>query len=221
MRTRGASLRDVTKRLGIPKSTLSYWFRSVHLSPLHQERLKKKNKSALITARKEAVKWHNAQKARRLLAAREEASAMLASLDTSNHSILELSLALLYYGEGMKKNTATALGNSDPLLLRFFVRCLYQLYRIEPKMMTCELHLRADQNPVACIQYWSRTLGIPKVNFRKPSFDKRTIGRPTYDHYKGVCIVSCGRVAIQRKLMYIATTFCESIASEGAISSFG
>ncbi|HEY4513789.1 MAG TPA: hypothetical protein VJH69_00505 [Candidatus Paceibacterota bacterium] len=144
--------------------------------------------------------------------AADEAAKTLARIDHANDDIAELALALLYFGEGMKKTSSTAMGNSDPLILRFFVRMLQRLYQVPLADMTCELHLRADQDAKKMIRFWSRTLGIPSANFGKPSYDPRTAGRPTYSHYKGVCIVRCARVAIQRKLIYIAETFCGKIA---------
>lgn len=212
MRRRGASLRDVATRLGIAKSTLSHWFRHITLSSYHKKLLQKRHEVALVKARKEAIKWHNTQKARRLERAQEDASALLSNIDMKDTSIVELALALLYLGEGMKKSISTAMGNSDPLILRFFVSALEHLYDVPRTDMKCEIHIRADQDPNEIIRYWSKTLHIPAANFSKPSIDKRTAGRPTYLHYKGVCVVRCSRVAIQRKLMYIATTFCGEIA---------
>ena len=52
---------------------------------------------------------------------------------------------------------------------------------------------------------------VPINNFKSVSFDKRTQGKPTYLNYKGVCIVKCGRVAIQRKLIYLSRVYCTEI----------
>lgn len=212
MRRHGASVRDIENRLGIPRSNLSYWFRGVVLSKHHKQLLQKRHEKALIAARKEAVKWHNGQKAARMTDARRSALESLTRIDQSSNAIIELALSILYLGEGMKKSGMTSMGNSDPLILRFFVRTLNHLYAIPLEAMRCELHLRSDQDQKHLVRYWSKTLGIPARNFGKTSLDIRTKGRPTYPHYKGVCIVRCGRVAIQRKLVYIANTFCENIA---------
>lgn len=212
MRKRGASLRDVALRFGIQKSTLSHWFRDVPLSDFHKARLRTRHEKALVTARREAVKWHNGQKAIRMREAETAAAQVMKGIDCTDDTTLELALAILYLGEGMKKSGITSLGNSDPRILRFFVQSLRRLYDIPLEGMKCELHLRADQDPTKLVRYWSVTLGIPSRNFGKTSIDTRTRGRPTYPDYKGVCIVRCGRVAIQRKLMYIAHTFCDSVA---------
>ena len=221
MRQRGASIRDIETRLGIPRSTLSYWMQHIKLSDYHLASLKRRADQALITARIGAVKWHNAQKAARIEQASHEARQTLSRIDLTDNAVLELTLAILYLGEGMKKSGTTAMGNSDPLILRFFVRTLQRLYGVPTTDMKCELHLRADQDPRKMTRYWSTNLGIPMSNFGKPYIDNRTLGRTTYPHYKGVCIVCCSRVAIQRKLVYIATTFCKETAEQCAVSSIG
>lgn len=210
MRRHGASVRDIENRLGIPRSNLSYWFRGVILSPHYTRLLQRRHENALITARKGAVKWHNSQKEKRVQDARMDALKTLGQLDVSKKEIVELALSLLYLGEGAKKNSVTAMGNSDPRILRFFVDSISYLYDIPRSKFRCHLHLRADQNSRALARYWADALDIPLENFLKPLMDKRTVGTKTYPHYKGVCVVSCGRVAIQRKLMYIASTFCET-----------
>lgn len=226
LRKRGLSLKAIETRLSIPRSTLSGWLKDVVLSKSQKEKLLKNWKDGLIRARQKAVVWHNAQKNLRLEKARSEAQATLENLDLKNDSIVDLALAMLYWGEGRKGNAVTSLGNSDPLILRFFVAVLGRNYGIDARQIKGELHLRADQDASAMKRYWAKELGLPLENFMSVSFDKRTIGSPTYPDYKGVCILRCGSVAIQRKLVYLSEQFCERISAEtdrnsGAVSSVG
>ena len=211
MRKRGTSIRAIEAKLGVPKSTLSYWLKDIPLADYQRRDLERRNRLGLVKARKEAVKWHNAQKAARLEKASSEAAQTLQMIDISNDAIAELALAFLYLGEGMKAHR-TAMGNSDPVLLRFFVNMLRRIYNVPTQEMKCELHLRADQDPKSAITFWAGALDIPTINFGRPIIDIRTRGRSTYAHYKGVCVVRCSRVAIQRKLGYIASNFCQQAA---------
>ncbi len=220
LRKRGISTRTIESRLGIARSTLHYWFKDVKISDYHKEILARKAKHSLVIARKEAVKWHNAEKEKRMRKAHVEAESVVSKLKDQD-TVDELALALLYLGEGMKKSNSTAMGNSDPMILKFFVGALEHLYMVPRNDMHCEIHIRADQEPAEITRFWSETLNIPIENFGKPSIDKRTVGRPTYSHYKGVCVVRCSRVAIQRKLVYIASMFCAQSAERWAVSSVG
>lgn len=223
LRRRGNSVRDIEKRLGIPRSTLSGWLRSISLTKKQKNKLDRQAKQGLIRARTAAVQWHNTQKNNRMKEASLLATEILKSI-SHDVATLELALAFLYLGEGSKKNHSTSLGSSDSRIAKFFVQCLKQIYTVPVESIKCYLHLRADQNPEALKRYWSRELDLPLTSFGKPSFDKRTIGKSTYSHYRGVCLIGCGRVDIQRRLMYIANGFCDTISrtnANRAVSSAG
>lgn len=211
LRRTGASLRDVEKKLKIPRSTLSYWFKGVVLTSKQKEKLFKNWKQALGKARKEAVKWHNQQKQLRLEAARISALETLGRINTRQKDILELALAMLYLGEGAKSTPETNLGSSSPLILKFFIKNLCVVYNLDCSKIHCELHLRADQDGLKMKRYWARKLRVPLKNFTTVSFDSRTKGSKTYQYYKGVCVLRCGNAAIQRKLLFLAEEFCKKI----------
>jgi transcriptional regulator with XRE-family HTH domain len=214
LRKKGKSIRDIEKRLKIPRSTLSGWLKNIELSKSQKKALDKKWREALVLARRGSMLWHNQQKLERLKKAELEADNVLNSIKIDKNS-LDIALAMLYLGEGTKKGDITSVGNSDPLILKFFVEGIIKNYNFDRNKIKCELHLRADQNQNKIKKYWSTELNIPLCNFLATSFDKRTIGRKTYKDYKGVCIVRFGTVAIQRKLVYLSRKFCKKIIMGG------
>lgn len=211
LRKSGYSLRMVEKKLNIPRSTLSYWFKNVVLTSEQKEILLKNWRQALDKARLKAVKWHNKQKLIRLETAKSAALETLEKINIKEAGILELALAMLYLGEGFKSKPQTAIGNSNPLILKFFIKILETIYNLDRKKIKCELHLRADQKPNSIKRYWSQQLNIPLANFTSTQVDARTKGSVTYENYKGVCVLQCGNAAIQRKLIYLAEEFCQKI----------
>ncbi len=213
-RRKGYSLRMVEHKLGIRRSTLSYWFKDVVLTSEQKAKLLKNWGEALGKARVEAVKWHNKQKAQRLALAKSLALDSLSRINTNDKDILELALAMLYLGEGSKKSPETRIGSSDVKILKFFISGLEEVYNFDPSTIHCDLHLRADQNSVKMKKFWSRELQIPLKNFISTAFDKRTEGSVTYSHYKGVCVLNCGAAAIQRRLLYLADEFCEKVINK-------
>ncbi|MDP4007268.1 MAG: hypothetical protein Q8P55_01570 [bacterium] len=211
LRRHGLSIRDVEQKLKIPRSTLSGWFRDIKLSSKQRKKLYGNWKNALLEARKKAAEWHRTQKIKRLYEAENSAKITLAQINLKDKHILEIALALLYLGEGSKKNDETALGSSDPLILKFFLTALQNIYNIPVTKIRCELGLRADQNPDKLKRFWSKELHLPLSCFRQVNIDKRTEGSKTYSYYKGVCHIRCGSVAIQRKLVFLSRTFCKEI----------
>lgn len=211
LRKKGLSIPEIEKRTGIPRSNLSSWLKTVPLTNKQKQKLHNNWTKALVTARKRAVKWHNEQKQGRLDLAKESALSTLNVINPQDKSVMELALSLLYLGEGTKKKCETSLGSSDPKILQFFVKTLHSLYDIQPEDFYCQLFLRSDQDVKSMKKYWSKTLGIPISCFGYCNLDNRTIGKPTVNNYKGVCLVRGGSVAIQRKLVYLANAYMDTI----------
>lgn len=210
LRQKGFSIRDVESKFGIPRSTLSGWFKNIKLSKKHEKALKLRWENALVEAREKAVIWHNKQKELRLLKAEQEAETILSRINVYDKNIIELGLAMLYLGEGAK-NACTAIGNSNPLILKFFLSIMQKMYGLEINNMRFDLHLRYDQDPLKMKKYWANQLKIPIKRIKGIAIDRRTKGKKTYDNYKGVCVVDCASVAIQRKLVYLSNKFCNKI----------
>ncbi|OGE64144.1 hypothetical protein A3J13_00440 [Candidatus Daviesbacteria bacterium RIFCSPLOWO2_02_FULL_36_8] len=155
------------------------------------------------------------QKQTRLSEADKQAATILSLIDLRDKSILELTLALLYIGEGFKGNSGTGMGNSDSLILKFFINVLKVCYDLDTSKISCELHLRADQNTESVKKYWAEELHLPLKSFKSISIDKRTVGSTTYPTYHGVCVIRCGNIAIQRRLISLANKYCRKILNEG------
>lgn len=211
LRKQGNSLNFIANKFGIPKPTLSGWFKSLLLTKKAKIKIDQNWRLRLAEARKYAVSWHNTQKQNRLKDAERKALITLGKLKGGDVNVTELALAMLYLGEGGKKDSGTLIGNSDPLILRFFISILTNIYGVPVDEIKAALHLRADQNAVQLKRYWSKELGLPEQNFFGPYYDKRTQGRPTYGNYKGVCLIRCGRSEIQRKLIAMSRLYCEKI----------
>ncbi len=209
LRRKGLSIGKIEYHLGIPRSTLSGWLKNIELSQKQKEKLTQNWKNALVKARKKAALWHNAQKEKRLKEAKSQALKTIEAMDITDKKVLELTLAILYMGEGTKRKVGTEMGSSNPLILKFFLATLKTLYGFDLKKIKCQLNLRADQSPEKMKCFWSKELNVPIGNFGYVNIDKRTIGSKTYPHYKGVCHVICGNVAIQRKLIYLSEMFCK------------
>lgn len=209
LRKTGMSMTVIEKRLGIPRSTLSGWFKDITLTEKQRTRLMENSQDGWKKARESATHWHRTQKALRLQEAKKAAIETLDNISLDS-ATLDLAFAMLYFGEGAKNGT-TSIANSDPKVLRFVLKVLALNYGITADKVKCELHLRADQDALILKHYWSNELKIPIRSFRKAYIDQRSAGRPTYDHYKGVCVLYCGGIAIQRKLIYLYKLFCEKI----------
>lgn len=212
LRKHGTSMGVIERNWGIPRSTLSGWFRNIELTEKQKQKIRNRASRVMAKARKKAVIWHHAQKEKRILEAKHQANLVLNNINFQNKNTLELALSMLYMGEGSKKGR-TSMGNTNPVILKFFVESLYILYGIDRKNLKCELHLRMDQNAKRLKNFWSSQLKIPRKNF---SFtrEKRPTKSKTYKSYKGVCAVECGRIDLMRRISFINEGFCSKILEQ-------
>ena len=211
LRKRGLSLHYIENKLGIPRSTLSGWFKDIKLSKQQTKNLFDKWKNGLINAREKAVLWHRKQRNDRIEKIRVEIRNFISGIKIDK-KIGELIMATFYLAEGGKQENNFSLANSNPEILKGIISLLRYLYQIDESKFRCALHLRNDQNESKAKEFWSKALNIPDSQFIKTQFDKRTI-KKTYEHYKGVCVLIYYDVALQRRILFLGDEILKIIDS--------
>ncbi len=76
----------------------------------------------------------------------------------------------LYWGEGNKANKTTVkLGNSDPELLKVFMKFLERFFKVNKGMLKFHLHTFTDIDLKKAMKFWENTLGVSGQQFYKPT----------------------------------------------------
>jgi hypothetical protein len=213
LRKRGVALRHVETALGIPRSTLSYWFRNVKLSKEQKKKLLNDSKKGLLLAQKRAALWHIEDRNKRRKTIRQNIKRLFSSINIDRKTA-ELLLATFYLAEGTKKESCFIFANSNFEILKGLINLLRFLYNIDELKFRCCLHLRKDQNEEKLKSFWSKKLNIPKSKFLKTQFDKRTI-KKSYNTYKGVCVLHYYDMALQRRILYLGDEILKNINNLG------
>lgn len=190
LRSRGRTYAEINAHLGskIPKSTMHYWCRDIILDNTYYQRVRRINQVNLNKAREKAVAVNQAKRQAYLnsvLASNQYLVNVLKNKDTA-----KIALAMLYSGEGGKswQKASLDLGNSDPSVIKLYLRLLRYCYIIDESKFRCAVQCRADQNTDNLQRFWIRITGIPNRQFYRARIDKRTIGKSTRKpDYKGVC----------------------------------
>jgi hypothetical protein len=76
----------------------------------------------------------------------------------------------LYIGEGTKKNPyGVLLANSDPQVIRAFVRFLYEICGVKAETVSAQINIFDDVDLESAQAYWEEVTGLPRSQFYKPT----------------------------------------------------
>ncbi len=209
LRSIGETYGEIRKALGIdiPKSTLSYWCRSISLPEEYYQRVVQLNQVHLSKARRVAVAVNTIKREVFLNEIQDRNMPIAKKIYTKE--IAKIALSMLCLGEASKykanKSRSFSLGNSDPRIITIFLKLLEYCFDFNQEKIRCTVQCRADQDTEELKKYWISVTGIPEKLFYKPLIDPRTKGKPTKKpNYKGVLKVDYFDTKVQLDLESLA-----------------
>lgn len=198
LRKKGLSYKKICKKLGIPLSTISGWFKKEPWSIEIRDKLSKEA-SLANPDRHEAMNEANRKRFALLHENyRKEAISEFASLKDNPLFIAGI---MLYWGEGDKNvnNSLIRLTNSDLGMIRSFYVFLVNSMNVPKDKIIMNLLLYPDLIDDVQKKLWSDVVGIPLAQFRKSVYIK---GRhPTRRLAHGVGIIRVGGRKYKEKIM--------------------
>ena len=158
----------IAKKLGVPKSTLSFWLRD--LPPLSPERILELRREAW--GRGEAGRELFRQTMRKKREAREnklyvKIKESFRKVSSQGYFIAGL---MLYLAEGDKRDQySIGLANTDPQLISFFIWWLQEFLKVPTSKIKVQLHLYESMNLDAERDFWVKETGLLKTQFYRPN----------------------------------------------------
>lgn len=160
LRNLGKSFSQIRAEVDVSKSTLSRWLQDMPLSKEQLVNLRDKN-PVRIEKYRETMRR---KKDKRLDQVYVRSVKDIGTLSKRDFFIAGL---FLYWAEGTKTDDyTTSLANTDPAILKFFVKWL-ELLGVDRKKLRIRLHVYSDMSEEKMIHFWSKTLDIPTSQFRK------------------------------------------------------
>lgn len=159
LRKKGFSYGEIRKKVGIPKSTLSYWLKDVALKEADKKRLYTNKLKKLIDGQYSQKSRRIKESDRIIKLAQDQVSYL------SDETIKMMGVAL-YWAEGTKGGLFE-ITNSDPMLVLFMVRWIKKVFDIDSRFLKARLNIYSAQDDGKIKNFWSRLCGIPLVNFTK------------------------------------------------------
>ncbi len=204
MRENGTSLGDISKKLHIAKSTLSFWFKNIVFTESAISKIKTMGKAKSVqgllkyseSKRKERIERHFLQK---------QAGAKELG-DLSHRDILMIGLGL-YWGEGYKyENGELGFTNSNPYMIRFYFKWL-KLWNVEKDSLIFRLTLneffRKEESNIQ--NFWINFLNVKDNQFSKTTFIKTNLKKASMknmEKYKGILRVKVRKgTALRNKIL--------------------
>lgn len=188
MRENGISLGDISQKLNVTKSTLSFWCKDIILSESAIKKIKTKGK---LKSMKGLLRYSELKRKNRIernITQRQEGAILLDVL--SDRDILMIGLGL-YWGEGYKyENGEFGFTNSNPYMIRFYFKWL-KLWDVEKDSLIFRLTLneffRKEEKDI--LSFWVDFLGVKKEQFSKTTFIQTNLKKASIkniEKYKGI-----------------------------------
>ena len=153
----GLPIKQIARLLSVAQSSVSLWVRDVPLSDEQLEVLRNLNPAYNAQLRGAT---RNAERGRiRRLAAQEDGRRL-----ARRGEALHAAGSMLYWAEGDKRSrNAARLSNSDPEVLRFFLRYLRTYFDVPDERLRVTCHLFADhvEGQQEIEDFWLETCGLP------------------------------------------------------------
>lgn len=181
LRHKGESIKDISKKLGVSKSTASLWCRDVKLTPKQVQRLHKKMLRGSYRGR---LKGARIQYERRLKRNKELKREGFNKIGKCSDRDLLVAGAAVYWGEGSKSERKVRIGNSDPKMIKFMLKWFTRVWNIKRNRFTLHVGINEiHKDRVEEVEeYWSKVAKIPRKQFIKTTLIKAK-NKKAYDNF--------------------------------------
>ncbi|MDP1723037.1 MAG: helix-turn-helix domain-containing protein [Candidatus Gottesmanbacteria bacterium] len=197
----GYSIKEIARLFKISPGTASRWLRETYLDSqalarLNQRRIYGQEMSRNILLAKASI--INEQIALK-------ASCSLNKIPSSKE-LSQLFCSLLYWCEGSKNQNSLKFTNSDPQLIKLFLKFLRAGYTLEEKKFRALMHLHQYHNETKQRLFWQKITGIPKAQFNR-SYMKPNTGKNMHKNYPGCLAITYYDSKVAKELTSLYNSF--------------
>jgi hypothetical protein len=204
MRKSGISFGDISKKLNVTKSTLSFWCKNIILSESAIRKIKTNGSIKSVRGLLVYSEFKRKERVARNIFHRKEGSMAVGVL--TDRDILMIGLGL-YWSEGYKyENGELGFTNSNPFMIRFYFKWL-ELWHVKKDSLIFRLTLneffRKEERRIKT--FWVNFLNIKKEQFSKTTFIQTNLKKASTESmqkYKGILRVKVRKgTALRNKIL--------------------
>jgi len=202
LRKKGYSLKEISVKLQISKSTASVWLRDVNISKEGMKRVESREEIRRLKSRQ----TKRLTRERKVMRLREDARDFLKDVKLDKKTT-RLLCALIFCCEGCKDTRGgITFINSDPSLVKTFLALLRNSFDIDEKRFRALIHLHDYHSAKKQLLFWSKVTEIPLDQFSKP-YRKPHTGKRIRDGYPGCASIRYYDSIVGKKLAILAQEF--------------
>ena len=202
LRKNGYTYSEILKQIPVSKSTLSLWLRSVSLSRRQFQRITKKKLAA-------QQRGGDARKREKLERSERIISAAVNEIQAISMRELWLIGIALYWAEGSKEKSSrghqTVFTNSDPKMVKIFIKWVNECLGLSPNQVIIELYLHQmyQDSLTTHLEFWNQILGMQYNMPKKVYFKKNKLSSKRHinvDYHGQLRIVIRNSTDLNRKI---------------------
>ena len=200
----------IVKKLGVPKSTLSYWLRDM---PLNEEEILELRRKGWSKGEASRERFRKTMREKRELKDQEIYQGYLEEFKHLPHTTLFIAGIVLYVAEGTKNGKgALALANTDPRVVKFFIRWLNEFFMVPREQIKIGLHLYENMDVEKEKGFWKNELRLDEDQIYKPWLTKLKKSSFSYhgSYRHGTCTVYAYGTERYRQVMMAIKAFFDT-----------
>lgn len=201
LRKRGYSYNLISRELGIPKSTISGWFKELHYSKLIRQKL---TTQAAQKAADNINRWNKLRKELYIQNRNSRIKKISQTVPTLNKENLFFLGLALFWAEGSKKERfSVRFANSDPNLIKLWRRFLIEICEVPTKKIRVSVHLHPYISDKEAKKFWTKIIDIPGLQFNKSQVKlsvRSQRKRPPNTLPYGTCHIYVGSSQLKQKI---------------------
>ena len=171
LRSQGKTFRQISHQMGLPLSTTHLWTKHIQLSTTQLKTIQRNHQHSFrrgqILAIKKQRQYRQQEKTKYL----QQGQALIGK--PTQRELLFIG-ASLYWAEGFKKDSRLGFANSDPQMIKLFLKWLLDIFKVPKKDIRLRVGLNQQyiDKAFSITAKWSKMTKIPLSQFQKPFFQK-------------------------------------------------
>lgn len=170
LRRKGLGINEIARKINISKRTICRWCTDIKLTKTQEDKLWQRAKAKNKQNFKLYCERRKNKTQLKIKKLREKGIKEIGQLSEKE---LFLAGVALYWAEGFKKDTRLGFANSDPTMIKFFLKWLKNCKITKGQIrLRLGLNINHKDRVEELENYWSKITSVPKSQFNKPFFQK-------------------------------------------------